>query len=178
MICAGGGTGNFYLSKDRGNTWPYSWGIGSQPITDFFFLNKDTIFGLSLYGGLAKSTNGGSNWANTFLPIYSSYGINFKNANEGFVVGANLQNKGIIARTIDAGQTWQTFNTGITTTLLNIVLLNDSIALLSGTNGVLLKWNYKNTLFTGINDNYLDAIGLEVFQIPSMKNYVLSLKMF
>lgn len=171
MICAGSSTGNFYLSKDRGHTWPlvYAYGFaGYQAVTNFFFLNKDTIFAISYGGGFAKTLNGGLNWDNSAEPpIAQSHHITgLQTTNEIYVVGANSQNKGIVIKTTDFGQTWQTFNTGFNTTLLNITLLNDSIALLSGTNGVLLKWNYKNALFTGLNDNYLDNLGLQIYPTP------------
>src|SRR5690606_14551454 len=61
LICIGEVGGNFYLSKDRGVTWPIVWGLG-QEVVSFEFLNSDTIFALSAFGGISKTTNGGTNW--------------------------------------------------------------------------------------------------------------------
>ncbi len=171
LVCMGGENvtgGGLVLSKNRGNTWGYGWGsFGSIQMTDCFFLNKDTIFGVTKGGAFTKTTNGGANWdSSSEPPIFNSYGVYFKRANEGYVVGMNDQNKGIIVKTTDLGQTWSTFNTGITTALLSIAFLNDSMALLTGTGGTLLKWNYKKSVFTGIVNNYLSDVLLKVFPNP------------
>jgi hypothetical protein len=164
-VCIGGigvpnALGVLYLSKDRGHSWPYVWGIGGarKMPTDFYFLNKDTILGISENGVLAKTANGGISWNNLITPITNAYGVCFKNKNEGYVIGANQHSIGVIAKTTDFGKTWTTFNTGISTTLLNMVFVNDSIALLTGSNGILLKYNYKTSAFTSLMKNKIDEI--------------------
>jgi photosystem II stability/assembly factor-like uncharacterized protein len=166
--------GECYLSKDRGHTWPYYCGLNSLP-TDFFFLNKDTIFitqqpstvgptaGIAAY---AVSINKGSNWQSKDAPIYYPNGVFFKNKNEGYIIGSNQQNQGVIAKTTDFCNTWSTFNTSINTRLTNMAVLNDSIALLTGSNGVLLRWNYKISVFTSVNENSLELNGLKLYPNP------------
>src|SRR6218665_24524 len=156
-----GGVGSVVISKDRGNTWmPGGIGFGSQSFArDIFFLNKDTIFAISTKGFwgpyLAKSFDGGANWQKVVIPDYGPYGVCFRKANEGYIAGINPATlKGIVAKTTDMGQTWSVFDTQVSTQLLDIKFLNDSVALLSGTNGVLLKWNYKASVFVGINDRF------------------------
>jgi photosystem II stability/assembly factor-like uncharacterized protein len=171
VMCMGGQVatgGGLKLSKDKGNTWAFGWGaFGNIKITDCFFLNKDTIFGVTLGGAFTKTTDGGNNWdSSSEPPIYNSYAVYFKQANEGYVVGMNSQNQGVVLKTTDLGLNWQTFNTGITTALLNIAFLNDSIALLTGTNGLLLRWNYKKTLFTGVKDHTSKDVGIKIFPNP------------
>jgi hypothetical protein len=170
MVCVGEG-GAFYLSKDRGHTWPYGGSLWS-PI-DFFFLNMDTIFGLSLHTNInpsnfTKTFNGGVNWVDSPIPLFSPLAIFFKSAKEGYVVGANTQTMGVIIKTTDLGQSWYSFNTGIQTQLTDIAFLNDSIALLTGTDGVLLKWNYKNTVFTEVDENTRESLALKVVPNPVM----------
>jgi photosystem II stability/assembly factor-like uncharacterized protein len=158
-------SGGIRLSKDRGHTWPFGWGLGYNP-TDIFFLNKDTVFGVSQGGGFTKTMNGGTTWdGSSEPPINNCYGVYFKNANEGYMIGANQEGSGLILKTIDLGKTWSTFNTGIKTTLLNMAILNDSIAILTGTGGVLLKWNYTNTVFTGLNEKQPDRV-IRLFPNP------------
>lgn len=161
LLCIGGDDGSIYLSRDRGQNWPSAWGLGTQVIKDFSFLNKDTIFALSVYGGLAKTTNGGSSWSNSTIPIYSTYGIAFKDKFEGYIVGATANGYGVIAQTKDMGLTWTIFPTQIYSTFFNVELVNDSLALISGSNGILLSWNYKTTLITG--DLELDGNQLTKF---------------
>lgn len=152
LLCVGADNGGFYLSKNQGQSWPYAWGLGTQIIKDFSFLNKDTIFALSIYGGLAKTTNGGSSWTNTTIPIYSTYGMTFKDKQEGYVVGSSANGYGVIAKTTDMGASWTIIPTQVYATFFNIELVNDSIALISGSNGVLLTWNYKTAVITGVQE--------------------------
>jgi hypothetical protein len=171
LICLGGfssSSGGFVFSKNRGKTWPYGWGgPGIIEMTDFFFLNEDTIFGISKGGAFVKTTDGGTNW-NDFSepPISNSFGVYFKNFKEGYVVGNNLQNEGIILKTADMGETWTTFNTGIKCSLKNIALIDDSIAIVTGSDGVLLRWNYANTVFTGMGERSLETERISVFPNP------------
>lgn len=173
LVCIGGigvpnALGVLYLSKDRGNTWPYVWGVGGlgKTPTDFCFLNKDTIVVISENGMLAKTTNGGLSWNNSIAPIKNAYGVNFKSVNEGYVIGANNNSEGIVIKTDDFGKTWATFNTGISTTLLNIVFMNDSIALLTGTKGILLKYNYKTSIFTNLEEETTNNLDLILYPNP------------
>ncbi len=149
LLCVGGDDGSIYFSKNKGQSWPYAWGLGTQIIKDFSFLSSDTILVLSIYGGLAKTTNGGSSWTNTTIPIYSTYGITFKDKQEGYVVGSSASGYGVVAKTTDMGASWTIFSTQVYSTFFNIELVTDSIALISGSNGVLLTWNYRTTLTTG-----------------------------
>ena len=169
MVCVAGVNvllGGIMLSKDRGHTWPYGWGFGKNP-TDIFFLNKDTIFGVSKAGGFTKTTNGGLTWDNSSEPpINNCYGIYFKNGKEGYLVGADIDGNALVVKTTDLGKTWSSFNINIKSTLTKMAVLNDSIAILIGSSGVLLRWNYSNTIFTGIVENYLNSIALTVFPNP------------
>lgn len=165
--------GGFYLSKNRGSTWSAWNGLGGQggSPTDFCILSNDTIWGISSpntsgVSFLTKTVNGGNIWQNQTSPLYAPYGIYFKNKNEGYVIGSNSSSRGFILRTTDFGQTWQSFNTGITTSLLEMAFLNDSIALLTGTNGVLLKWNYKTSIFTGVEESDPNQLSATVWPNP------------
>jgi len=175
--------GTLLLSKDRGCTWPIISGLGGQggSPTAFCFLNADTIFGISssdIFGQVhfTKSTNGGQTWQNSSAPLYYSLGLAEK-GNDIYVLGAETQdNGGIIAKSSDLGQTWSKFNTGIACRLLNLIFLNDSIALLSGTGGTLLRWNYKTTVFTGLPQNNLDELEIRIFPNPSKSGFYLEPK--
>ncbi|MDO8998425.1 MAG: T9SS type A sorting domain-containing protein [Bacteroidota bacterium] len=175
LLCLGTGSGGFIFSKNRGNTWisggSFTSSSANSYARDFFFLNKDTIFAVSNSGQsgtiLSKSFNGGINWQYCQIPFYNdSYGVYFKNKNEGYVVGMDNNSKGIILKTIDLGLTWTTFNTQIQTQLIDIKFLNDSIALISGSGGVLFKWNSKNSLFTGISNYSIENVVISAYPNP------------
>lgn len=172
MVCMGGAnvTGQgFALSKDRGNTWPYGWGVFGHDIemTDYFFLNRDTLFAVSIGGVFVSTIDGGINWKSVQLPLKDAYGIRFINSKQGYVVGVDALGFGAIARTTDLGKTWSMYTTEFTTNLISIDFLNDSLALLAGTKGILLKWNFKSSVFTGLGEDYLYKMNVTAFPNPT-----------
>src|SRR6218665_3152118 len=167
-VAVGDAFGSFYLSRDRGYTWP-TWDWISSPIADISFLNKDTIFVISLQGGanddtssayISRTLNGGLNWdwSHGTIPLRNPQAACFKNFNEGYVVGTtgyrsdSESGKGRILKTTDFGKTWTFFDPQINSGLASIRFLNDSIALVGGYDGVLFTWNIKQTLFTALDE--------------------------
>jgi photosystem II stability/assembly factor-like uncharacterized protein len=189
IVCLGGidvnGRG-FMISRNRGSTWLPGWGtIGhGLEITDFFFLNKDTIFAVSKSTEVDYSTsasfyysiNGSNNWTDVELPLKDAYGIFFKSKKEGYVVGVDGQGFGTVIKTTDLGKTWLSFNTGYKNALINIAFINDSAALLSGTNGILLKWNYKSSVFTAVTAAARLEPSFSVFPNPVQNELTISFK--
>ncbi len=188
LVCLGGidvsGTG-FMMSKNRGNTWLPAWGTLGHglEITDFSFMNKDTMFAVSKTtnvpysetAGFFYTTNGGGSWTDMGLPqLKDAYGVLFKSNKEGYVVGMDSQGFGTVVKTTDLGKNWLTFNTGYKTALMNIALLNDSIGLLSGTEGILLKWNFKRSVFTNIQENTFNEMRINVFPNPAQEKLLVS----
>jgi photosystem II stability/assembly factor-like uncharacterized protein len=168
QVCMGLSNGIVYLSKDRGETWKSSY-LEHAP-SDFFFLNKDTVFAISVAGEMAKTNNGGATWKNYKLPIDSSRAIYFYNS-IGYVLGSDTSGIGTIIKTDDLGKSWSTLKTGFKTCLLNMATLNDSIAILTGTDGVLLRWNYQNAIFTGLIKAQIDWTDVNIYPNP-VKDYL------
>jgi photosystem II stability/assembly factor-like uncharacterized protein len=160
-------TSGIMMSKDKGKTWSQEYGIGNYP-SDAFFISSDTAIACSNGGTFIKTYNCGLNWDYNSLniPLKVSNQINFRGKNIGFVVGSDNLGYGTIAKTNNLGMTWSTFNTGIKSTLFNIAFLNDSIAFLSGSNGVLLRWNYKQSIFTGEDELSIENIGVKIYPNP------------
>lgn len=154
------------VSKNRGNTWGQEWGMWNNP-KDVFYYNNDTVFVLGDKGDFLFTVDGGNLWSNTyFVPLQNTNRVAFNSSKEGFVVGSNNQTIGMIAKTSDFGKTWYTYNTGKNCVLYDIAFLNDSIAFLSGSNGVLLRWNYKQSIFTGVDEVSLENIGIKIYPNP------------
>lgn len=162
----------FQISKNRGNTWPlFSKFPGNGTIMGFDFLNKDTILGISKNGDISHeigfSFNGGVNWTYHLLPIETvPNGLSVKSRKEIYVVGQSTGNKGIILKSTDFGSTWLYYESEINETFMGIVFLNDSIALISGTNGFLAKWNYKRAVFTGLAEQAPQVLQLGAYPNP------------
>ena len=79
------------------------------------------------------------------------YDVLFSSISEGYIVGyKNLY--GTIMKTTDTGNTWIDYQTPYTGTLTRIIFLNDSIALIAGTNGYLAKWNKNSFALSVVNE--------------------------
>lgn len=165
-----GDYGAFYISNDRGHTWPIAWGA-TAPFWDFCFLNKDTIFGVTGANNfgeayITKTTNGGATWKNSFAPIPACRAIKFRTETEGYVLGTDFLNRAVISKTTDMGQTWSRFNLGISGELNDMVFLNDSIAIIVGTQGLLLRWNFKSALYTSLSEHFVGKKEVSTFPNP------------
>jgi hypothetical protein len=77
-----------------------------------------------------------------------------------------------VYKTTDLGQTWTKYYTGIDCILQDIQFLNDSIALITGTNGVLLKWN-KHSAPNGIRD-YEEGSNFSMYPNPFLHIFTVS----
>lgn len=139
-IVAGEGEGAIFSSKNRGRTWTHTATIGNYH-RNLFFLDSNTLFSLSsnnIHEYFSFTTNFGTNWATRDLPSgFNAYDTYFLSLNEGYVVGSG----GTILKTTDTGLTWTAYYTPTQNALTRIEFLNDSIALIAGTNGTLMKWN-------------------------------------
>jgi hypothetical protein len=148
IICLGT-IQRFTISYDRGRTWNSRSFIMQAP-TSFDFISLDTIVATA-NGYFAKSFNNGVTWTEKYIGDYLSK-ITHLEDNTLFMVGGKTFydslwteiNHGLIFKSYDLGETWQTFNTGLSTRFLNMEIINDSVALISGTNGVLIKYFYRD----------------------------------
>ena len=140
----------FCISYNKGEDWTCNSFVQSNP-RDFHFLSDSVFYAVSA-GATGRyfsfSMDAGKNWVDQTIFGIDPYGVYFVDEKEGYIIGRNDTNyHGLILKTTDSGQTWIPFYTNITTTLSDMIFLNDSIALVCGTQGVLFKWN-KNSAFT------------------------------
>jgi hypothetical protein len=113
---------------------------------------------------MSYSTDGGINWiCHEFppAPYFDAYDLYFFNMNEGYIVGGG----GRILKTTDTGNTWTIYETQIPYSFTRIEFLNDSIALIAGTNGTLIKWNKHSWATEVINTEKENNI--QVYPNPS-----------
>ncbi|GEM_PF-3668576 len=145
------------------NGWKYLSGLSDQYLWKVYAQTPDTVYvaGLSSYsngqGLIAKSTDGGSNWAKTVIATNNLLtDITFYNKSIGFTIGK----KGVILKTTNSGTDWQLKTSGTTHNLNAIALsrLNNIWAV--GDSGVVIHsadegetWQKVNLqLTTNLND--------------------------
>jgi photosystem II stability/assembly factor-like uncharacterized protein len=175
VVYVGAAQSRFYYSINRGNNWRLTntGTIYPSYMTGVHLISPDTIFGVSgssVGDFFSKSTDSGKTWINRQFAsnerILTS-DVYFQSKLEGYIVGkmASFLDTGAIAKTLDGGQSWTVINTGIIGALISIEFLNDSIALIGGTNGILLKWN-KNSNATKLIDLQPTKIQAQVYPNP------------
>ncbi|MEO0075683.1 MAG: T9SS type A sorting domain-containing protein [candidate division WOR-3 bacterium] len=139
-----------YLSEDRGQNWNWVTGI-SHIFRKIQFINKDTIYAISQQGSNKSyfyySFDGGYSWSWTRVGKSSPtsyyglmYDMYFDSPTHGYLVG-DLYGTSIISETNDYGQTWTPWVAPFNNKLLSLLQVNDSIAFIGGSNGLLLKWD-------------------------------------
>jgi photosystem II stability/assembly factor-like uncharacterized protein len=117
-----GTNGEVYITKDGGKTWLIQRLSGSDAtFTDVFFVDENTGWLAGYYPGqydnlLYYTTNGGKTWQSlqSMVKDASLHSIYFFNQKEGWACGEARSNRsnensasGILMRTADGGQTWQ-----------------------------------------------------------------------
>ncbi|MFN8775783.1 MAG: T9SS type A sorting domain-containing protein [Flavobacteriales bacterium] len=179
---------------DRGNNW--NWGYCNNRIhEDIEYINETTIYSISHYNSgivseFSYSLNGGQNFTNIELSAnvgdLNNYGtyfdtriydMEFITPSHGYIVGYNEDiNEGVIFETFDSGQNWTVYSTGFDEVLSSLLILNDSLAFIGGTNGLLVRWNPMIPLTpVGVHVEELDNLQLSIFPNPANETVTINL---
>jgi hypothetical protein len=164
ILCFGE-LGDMTISFDRGRTWSPRSYIMELP-NSFDFISLDSIVS-SANGYFAKSIDGGYTWQQKYIGYNSPKILHDpNNSNTLFIIGAmSVQDelgtyltRGMIMKSNDFGETWHTYNTGLPTRFLNMEFISDSVALICGTDGYLIKYFYRDHHlgFEELNDQLSD----------------------
>ncbi|MGV3632186.1 MAG: T9SS type A sorting domain-containing protein [Bacteroidota bacterium] len=163
---------NFAYSTDRGRTWGFNPFYQYNP-TSYAFLNEDSL--LAICGNVVTSTESrGANWGVVNLAD-TAFLVDIKyHSGKVYSVGKlsyydNFGEEiihGVIAGSLDSGQTWQYYDTDLDTWFKSMEFLNDSIALICGTNGVLIKYNYRDHVL-GQKEVKFEAISKQITPNPA-----------
>lgn len=133
------------ITTDKGLSWQGDGFPQSHPRA-FFAKNLDSIYAIT-YGvtGIFFAHTfdlPAQGWTKRTIPDFDPYGLFVKTKDEVYITGQCLSTgTARIMKTTDLGITWSFFDTGLDATLSDIEFLNDSIALIGGTGGLLLRWN-------------------------------------
>ena len=166
-----GASEHVFLTMNKGQTWSGGTFVQSPPRA-FFSNDPDSLYAVtSGIIGIFFSYNFNSisgSWTNNSIPDFEPYGLFVKNTNEIYVVGNSIsEGNCAIIKTTDIGLTWSIFDTGISGTLYDIEFLSDSIALLGGSNGLLLKWNSNSHFeFADLIDTEMENLTISMYPNP------------
>ncbi len=152
--------GSYYTSVKTNNGGKsftsISTGNYSQSFWGCYFFDSNNGFGV---GGdftnnsqgvkvIKKTIDGGVSWNNIAIPFSDGelFCIRFFNKNIGFAVGSG----GVLLKTIDEGNTWFNINTSLSSNLVYIFIVNNTIYVIGGKGGILKSpdagqtWNVLN----------------------------------
>jgi hypothetical protein len=147
--------------------------------SNLFLLNDTTIFSVETgtLGGtfFSYSFNKNKSWINKNIDI-SPYGVTALSHAECYVVGFK-NSYGTILKTTDTGNTWINYQTPYTGTLTRIIFLNDSIALISGTNGYLAKWNKNSFALSVLNEGNQMNNSISIHPNPTLNSQQIEIEL-
>ncbi len=133
------------ITTNRGITWGGLGGGAYGEVKDVFAFSPDSIIAVSTANsGNEFSYNfswGNVMWTNEFLN-YKPYALCVKSVDEVYVVGSRFYSNEwskTIAKTTDLGQTWSFYDVGEPGVLRDMVLINDSTAIVAGDNGFMAR---------------------------------------
>lgn len=157
-----GSIGKIRFTEDKGESWQqyYSsvdpWSISAQSLDSIYYVASD-IAG-SYFACYFRQSNThilkGLSWEPKGIYAFSK--------NEIYVTGGG----GRIAKTTDLGNSWTYCFIPETNYLFDINFINDSIALIGGNHGVLVKWN-KNSHFSGLSLEDSEQFGTNISILPN-----------
>jgi photosystem II stability/assembly factor-like uncharacterized protein len=168
---------------DGGTTW------SDLPIpTDFFpystfFFDSINGFAVGYHGKVSKTTNGGLTWSTPdSVSRYPLYDIAFVTDSIGYITGGNNEyetftstnNRGIILKTIDRGNTWTVMDSSYTNGLTKVYFPNDSIGYTVGLCGKVLKLTHANSMFTSVSEININPNNLTFSPNPATSTLTIS----
>ena len=122
-------------TRDGGNNWVKKGGGEDRYLNDVCFVDRKNGWVVGEYGFIAHTVDGGGTWQvqeckdiippepkNDFRPpLPHLYGVFFSDASKGWITGMD----GIIARTVDGGETWRKLDTGTMRPIFSITVRGD-----------------------------------------------------
>jgi photosystem II stability/assembly factor-like uncharacterized protein len=128
-------TAGCFTTVDGGVTWVQQYTGAGNNLYGVTYVDRNTIIAAGGEGYVTRSTNGGKSW-DSILVSYPQ-GIADVDCKGGRLLGIN--SPGLILTSTDAGSTWQPEQSGTTQALYSVKMFNDSLALVAGANGIILK---------------------------------------
>lgn len=169
-----GGDSQLGITMDKGLSWISSNYLDAIP-NNFDANTQDSIYFVAnasnQTGYLSYFFNGIlSNRIDRQIPGTLPIGIYVVSRNEIYVTGKDYStNKGRILKTTDLGLTWSYFEIQENKYLADLVPLNDSVFLIGGQGGLLIKWNKNSTMLPitlGLSEANRES-GVRIFPNPS-----------
>jgi photosystem II stability/assembly factor-like uncharacterized protein len=141
MYVAVGNEGTIIKTTDNGINWSIKQTGFDYKLNNCFFINSEVGWGVGVGGDwphyvsiILKTTNGGENWYTQYSDTTDSelFNVLFTNENEGIAVG----DLGLILKTVDGGNTWNSIPSGTYNYLYDLSFANNNYGLVLSVPGL------------------------------------------
>lgn len=109
-------------------------------LSDVYFMNESVgvataVVDVPAGGAIVRTTDGGASWQTVYFSSEELYAVDFLWGDVGYAVGA----QGTILQSLDAGQTWNPLNSGVSSVLHDVDFPSDTVGFAVGESGVILR---------------------------------------
>jgi photosystem II stability/assembly factor-like uncharacterized protein len=163
-----------FTTSNAGATWIQQLAGADGIFYGTTYVTKDTIIGAGRFGyngvsaAILRSTNGGITWDPVITPLIKASDAASAVAHKGnrsiLVVGSS------ILTSTDRGLTWLMENSGVTTGLSSIAMLDATTALVGGVQGTILKTTNGGTDWVQVSPPSSQSLTVLSFQDPETPN--------
>lgn len=132
------GWDKIFKTNDGGETWETSYQLPfNHKLFDLKFIDENIIIaiGEDISSGsslIFRTTDGGNEWGITYSSNITLRSISFPSPEIGYCSGT----EGNIFKSIDAGESWQEYNSGINYDLRSVYFINDLVGFAVGGNTI------------------------------------------
>jgi len=170
-----------FYSINQGHNWSSIINLPYQSATRSIFLLNDTCVYSLILGQFSDKymsfcLNRNSNMTNKTISIDEAYDLHFLSFSEGYIVGYKYLH-GTILKTNDTGNTWIEYQTSYLGAFTRITFLNDSIALIAGTNGYLAKWNKNSFALSVVNEGKQINNKISIYPNPTTNSQQIEIEL-
>lgn len=139
-------------TTDGGENWKKrSIGRVSYP-RKIVFVNQDTAFIAGGFGGILKTTDGGTHWTESWHHGNDYFDLFFTTENKGYIIGSG----GLISMTENCGKDWTKLNSGTEMDMFSICFTDVNTGIAVGTNGNILKTTNSGSGLKALRQSFYD----------------------
>ncbi len=152
-------------TKDGGDTWEPQFTGAGDDLFGVAFVNPDMIVAVGGIGYISRSRDGGITWDSIPSPLLTkTQGLLAVSYKGGRIIAVGTP--GLIMTSTDAGSTWEQENSGTTTWLSSVWMVDSVTALVTGHYGMILKTTNGGAAWVQLAPPSIESLIITAQQLP------------